>query len=388
MASALAAALIAITHVAVIDVRTGNIAENRTVVIQADRIQSVSAQPPPAGARIFEGRGKFLIPGLWDMHVHLGGIEADWFPLYIANGIVGLREMASSKERLRLVKLHKGPPRIYSTTESLDAPAIKTPQQARAAIADLQSRGADFAKVYNGLSRDAYFALADECQRRNFPFVGHLPDAISPIEAALAGQRSIEHLDNLLRSRIPAQAIFEAFKKHGVWQCPTLLVHRPVSPQTDPHLKYVRPDYLPEWKQHATRFHDTTFDGIIFERLCALTAAMQKAGVKFLAGTDTPYPYSIPGFALHDELQLLVERAHFSPLESLQTATIHPNMFFNLKGGVIEKDRPADLLLLDANPLTNIKNTQQINAIFTQGQAVDKTTRQKLLVTVEAAIKR
>ena len=420
MASALAAAavLVAITNVSVVEVRTGVVSAGRTVVIDGARIRSTTG-PLPAGALRVDGRGKFLIPGLWDMHVHLGGIEADWFPLYLANGIVGLREMASSKEWFRKVKLHTGPPRIFSTTESLDAPAIGTPRQARAAVAELQALGADFVKVYNGLSRDAYFAIADESKKRGMTFAGHVPDTIGAAEAARAGQKSIEHLDGVLAacSKVEAfirknwlagegprpdflmqtydeptaQALFAAFRRYGMWQCPTLLQARfessvnDAAMTADPHLRYVRKDYLQGWRNKLLMLRDVKLEKRMFDKKCALAGAMQKAGVKFLAGTDAPAEYAIPGFGLHDELQLMVERAGFSPLAALQSATINPNEFFSLDGGVIEKGRPAELVLLDANPLTDINNTRRISGVFAGGRYLDKSTLQKTLDGVATA---
>ena len=421
MASALAAAaiLIAVTNVSVIDVRTGVVSVGRTVVINGDRIQSTGGAMP-VGAVPVDGRGKFLIPGLWDMHVHLGGIEADWFPLYLANGIVGLREMATSNERLRKVKLHTGPPRIYSTTESLDKPAIGTPQQARAAVASLQRMGADFVKVYNGLSRECYFAIADETKKRGMTFAGHVPDAVSAAEAARAGQKSIEHLDGILLAcskvesfirknwlagqparpdfllqtydEATAQQLFATLRKYSVWQCPTLLEARfessvnDTAMTADPHLRYVRKDYLDDWRNHLLKLRDVRLEKRLFDKQCALAGAMQRAGVKFLAGTDTPYYYAIPGFGLHDELQLLVERAGFSPLAALQSATINPNEFFSLNGGVIEKGRPAELVLLDANPLADIRNTRRISGVFAGGRYLDKAALQKMLDGVATAV--
>ena len=111
---------------------------------------------------------------------------------------------------------------------------------------------------------------------------------------------------------------------------------------------------------------------------------MQKAGVKFLAGTDAPAEYAIPGFGLHDELQLMVERAGFPPLAAQQSATINPNEFFSLEGGVIEKGRPAELVLLDSNPLADINNTRHISGVFAGGRYLDNVVLQKMLDGVVA----
>ena len=114
---------------------------------------------------------------------------------------------------------------------------------------------------------------------------------------------------------------------------------------------------------------------------------MQRAGVKFLAGTDAPAEYAIPGFGLHDELQLMVERAGFPPLAALQSATVNPNEFFSLDGGVIEKGRPAELVLLEANPLADIRNTRRISGVFAGARYLDKTALQKMLGGVAAGVR-
>jgi imidazolonepropionase-like amidohydrolase len=280
--------------------------------------------------------------------------------------------------------------------------------------------GADFVKVYNGLSRECYFAIADESKKRGMAFAGHVPDAVSPAEAARAGQKSIEHLDGILLAcskvesfirknwlagqpprpdfllqtydEATAQQLFATFRKYGVWLCPTLLQARfessvnDAAMTADPHLRYVRRDYLDDWRNKMLKLRDVRLEKRMFDKQCALAGSMQRAGVKFLAGTDAPAEYAIPGFGLHDELQLMVERAGFSPLAALRSATISPNEFFSLDGGVIEKGHPAELVLLDANPLADIRNTLRISGVFASGRFLDKAALQKMLDGVAAAV--
>jgi len=207
--SSLTAQTVALTDCTIIDPRTGEAQTSRSIVIRGDRILTVgtsAAARIPAGARIVRTSGKFVIPGLWDMHVHVGEIEEDWFPLYLANGLTGLREMAASETNVHRQRQYQQDlaggrrlgPELYWTHFSMEAPAIRTAAEARAEVARRAAMGTHYIKVSNGLSREAYFAIADECRKRGLQMVGHIPDAVSAREVARAGQSSVEHLDGIL----------------------------------------------------------------------------------------------------------------------------------------------------------------------------------------------
>jgi hypothetical protein len=197
-----------ITHVTVIDVASGKELADQTVVLQGDRIVTVAAfdsTNAPQG-RVIDAHGSFLIPGLWDMHVHIQDLED--LPLYIANGVTGVRLMFGSKNtpslRAEIAAVSVAPEVIYgSAIVDGDPPVwegsiiIRKPDDARRTVDEIKASGADFVKIYNGIPRDAYFALADEARKQNIPFVGHLPYGVRATEASDAGQRSIEHLDGL-----------------------------------------------------------------------------------------------------------------------------------------------------------------------------------------------
>lgn len=206
---------IAIIHVTVIDTRTGGEDRDRTVVISDGRILSVRGSKNsrvPSGARILDATGKFLIPGLWDMHVHETR-NFDTLPLYIANGVTGVREMSgppdANRFRLELAAKHPLAPHIYLGSPLVDGnppdrPAasivVETQDQAREVVDDLKRRGADFIKVYNELSPNAYFAIVAEAKRQHIPVEGHIPVRVSALEATAAGQKSIEHLLGIARA--------------------------------------------------------------------------------------------------------------------------------------------------------------------------------------------
>jgi hypothetical protein len=202
---------LAITGVNVVDVASGRIAPSSTVVIRGAAIASVTQNgAPPAGARVVDGRGKFLIPGLWDMHTHMEMTGESWLQLNVANGVTGIRDMGSDLDlilKLRDVTASGRVlgPRIFAAGPILDdAPGdwpfrmrVKTAEDGRAAVHLLKRRGVDFIKVHDHTPRDAYFAIAEEARRQNLPLAGHVPLAVTVEEVIEAGQRDIEHLSNL-----------------------------------------------------------------------------------------------------------------------------------------------------------------------------------------------
>lgn len=373
--------------------------------------------------------GKFVIPGLWDMHVHVGGIEEDWFPLYLANGVTGLREMAASeanavRQRQYQQDLAAGKrpgPELFRTLFPMDAPAIGDERQARAEVARRAALGLTFIKVYNGLSRASYLAIADECRRRGIQMVGHVPDSVSAWEAAEAGQASVEHLDGVLlacsrkeaesrwlarASRYPwkmlldtfdrarADALIDSFRDGGVWQTPTLMIYRIARLAREGRLpgdipiEYARRDYLQAWRREAMEMPFAGIDADVARRLSTLygeiVRRMQQRGVRILAGTDTPNPYCLPGFALHSELALLVE-AGLTPAEALRTATWNPAEFLRRTNdfGAIEAGKIADMVVLDANPLEAIGNTRRIHMVVRRGRAMDGAALRSMLAAVK-----
>ena len=206
--------VLALTHVTVIDATDSAPQPDRTVLISGDRIASISQASPPNDARVIDGRGKFLIPGLCDMHLHLAGVTADprWskttlLPLLIANGVTTVRDMGGDLATLQSWRKEIADgrligPRIYAAGPMLDGgksdpPAllgISSPNDGRMAVRDLKSRGADFIKVLSRLDRESYFAIADESKKQGMTFVGHVPNVLQAPEVSEAGQKSIEHI--------------------------------------------------------------------------------------------------------------------------------------------------------------------------------------------------
>jgi hypothetical protein len=413
-------------NVRIVDVQNEAISLPTRVLIRDSRIAAIGPKLSGGNVRMIEGAGGFLIPGLWDMHVHVGAIEEDWFPLYLANGITGLREMAASakdaeQQKRYVADVEKGArlgPKLVWTLGAIDRDLAPTPEKAREAVRSIKAAGASFVKVYNGLSRDAYLAIASESFRQLMPFTGHVPDAVRWSEAVRTGQRSIEHLDGMLlaccrresearqmlltnqdssslivssfdASRLAALA--KAASSAQCWHTPTMTVLRywatPRAFLSDPRLQYVRRDYLKGWKVDAHRATESNIGHALYAKHKEAVRALHQAGAPILAGTDTPNASCIPGFALHDELALLVE-AGLSPGAALRAATLEPARYFGSEKetGTVAVGKVADLVLLEANPLVNIRNTTRISAVIRGGIWLDRTALDSMLEKVRSAV--
>jgi len=438
---------ITINNVTIIDVTGGPPLAHRTVVVRDGKIADIHYFEPksgkPNGLQV-NGTGKYLIPGLWDMHVHMA--FGDWFPhgreitlpLFIANGITGVRDMGGELDALQQWRkeISAGTlvgPRIVMAGPMLDGPqprfpaslAIKTPEDGRRAVDDLQRRGVDFIKLQSLIPRDAVFAIADEAKKQGITFVGHVPDAVRASEMSNAGQKSFEHLIGIFEGASPledkflvgpktvgqflstydpqrAAELFKLLAKNQTWQCPTLVWERGGNLielsdfAHDPRAKYV-PTYWKDvtWKRFTDQVeHEFNTDDLatrrrFVEKELEVVKGLHDAGVPFLAGTDTASGvYIFPGFSLHEELQRFVA-AKFTPLEALQTATLNPAKFFGKENelGTIDKGKLADMVLLDANPLDDIRNTQKIAGVIANGHYFSRTDLDKLLAEVETAAK-
>lgn len=440
---------LAITNVSIIDVKGGPTKTHMTVLIKGNRIKAISDSNK---IRITENMGqidgtdKFLIPGLWDMHVHW--YKEDYLPLFIANGVVGVRIMwgypvhfewreKSQKDELLC-------PRMVISSPIIDGPdsgrgSIIVGNRSEAGIITnlIKMAGHDFIKIYTDLTPNVFFTIADQSKKLGIPFAGHLPWRMTLLEASNAGQKSIEHLisDEIylacssleneihkewienIENNIPfdrkreaenkrkikesfdenkAKSLFASLRENNTWFCPTIIVEKekffPEAMQLayDSLLKYLPIDLRNSKKKQINnriqrnKDRDPDLNNEFQEKLDILYL-MHQNGLKFIAGTDTYAPYCPLGFCLHGELELFVE-AGFSPLEALQTATINAALFNGYEDslGAVEVDKIADLVLLEANPLDNIQNTKKINAIIYNGKPFRKSDLQNMLYDIEA----
>lgn len=440
---------LAITGVTVIEATGAPPRPGMTVVVTGDRITAVGKSGDirvPQQARVVDGTGKYLIPGLWDMHVHTAG--PSHLSLYLANGVTGVRDMhALDPDAIfgmrKQVQEGKQPgPRIVAAGPLVDGGKPFVPGslvaanalQGREAVRKLKQMDADFVKVYTKLPREAYLAIVDEAKKQGLPLAGHVPESVSAAEASDLGQKSIEHLtgielacsdreDELRREAVAAlakmdnsaawellgrigaraadsfsdkkaRALYARFVRNGTWQVPTLTVLRSLvslddpSFVADPRVKYMPPSFRSYWS--LMKLSPDTVAGLKrrYQGATGLVRAMHQAGVPFLAGTDAPgVPYVFPGFSLHDELALLVAEGGFTPLEALQAATRDPARFLGREKdlGTLEPGKLADLVLLDADPLADIHNTTRIAAVVANGRLLPRRELDRMLAEVEAA---
>jgi|KBSSwiStaDraftv2_1062776.scaffolds.fasta_scaffold87662_2 imidazolonepropionase-like amidohydrolase len=440
-----------ITHVTVINPGTSSIRKDQTVVIAGDHIVAVTEAAkyqPAKNVRVIDGTGQYLIPGLWDMHVHAA--FGDWFPggrqiilpLFIANGVTGVRDMGGDvpvlmQWRKEIATNQIIGPRMVISGPMLDgylpdgklrfpsSVPVTTTESAVAAVDSLKNQGVDFIKVQSVISRDAYLAAASEAHKQGLPIVGHVPDKVRLKEVVEAGQKSIEHLMGIfegcsteedkfiqgqgnLKLLLTTQdqprcdVLIKLLVQNQTWQVPTLAWQRGGTFLDQRDLKHQPLDkYVPAYWRDVTwkRFSDQMMPDLLRDPLSLrreyfadnlkMVGAMHHAGVPFMAGTDAaPGVYIMPGFSLHDELANLVE-AGFTPMEALQAATSNPAKFLGIESslGSIEPGKIADLVLLRADPLVDIQNTQKISAVIANGRTFDRESLDNLLKQVETAAK-
>lgn len=442
---------ILIKNIAVVDVRKGALLPNRNVLLEGDKITSISKAGANAVTKadtVIDGSGLFLIPGLWDFHTHIWN-DATTFPLLIANGITGVRGMFEqinnvNKWRENISTGKYAGPSIFSAGPIVDGPkpiwpgsvAVADAQQGKKVVDSLKNKlNVDFIKVYSLLSRESYFAIAEESKKQNILFAGHVPNVLTVLEAAQAGQSTQEHLYGFLEAASDSadtwfayqrgelkdsawkkrnfrkqflfrtfnekklKAILKEIKKTNTWICPTLTVNRGIAYVNDttllddPRMVYMGPfirnfwDYRKDFRFQSYKPVDFEDNRKEFELKLKITGMIHKAGIPILAGTDFPNPHCYPGFGVHDELEWLV-KAGLTPAAALQTATINPAKYMNrfATEGSVAVNKKANLVLLAANPLQNISNTKQIQMVILNGKVFTAEQLQQMLESIKKLV--
>ncbi|MFL6119186.1 amidohydrolase family protein [Actinophytocola sp.] len=438
----------AFTNVTVIDPATNRVTPNTTVTVHGDVITDVGGRVP-AGVRIVDLRGKFVIPGLADMHTHAQaeGIDPG---LYVANGVTTVRDLAGAQLahdwRARIAagtllgprytigsRIIDGLPSVWDPAW-LDVVQVADAPSARAAVREEIARGADFIKVYARVPREAYRALVAEAHRHGVQVAGHGPDAVPLEEAADLGQASVEHLfwtpfetstqEREIRAEIqrirlglgdypgwfkaihplewsaahsysPGKAgrLYAKLARKRMRQVPTLAMHRGLDYARTVNLDDPRNKYLPQSavaEQEFARQELYLKDRLpsedpewaqMFEFRLRTVKHLHEAGVPLMTGTDTGTCAVWPGFSVHDELELFVT-AGIPPMAALQASTSEPAAYLGTNTGRIAPNHKADLAILDANPLHDIRNTQRLSGVVVNGQYLNEEARQHLLAEI------
>lgn len=430
---------IAFVNVNVVPFDRERILAGQTVIVREGRIAEIGPTEKtkiPTGAVQIDGRGKYLMPGLADMHVHLTAgpaqpddLTSQQLQLFLANGVTTIRNMIGKPEHLLVRdKVAKGEllgPSIYTAGPPLLGNNVPTPEAAERAVVEQKKAGYDLLKVHEGLSPETYAAIVATAKRERIPVAGHVTATVGLTRALDASQSSIEHLDGYLQAMVPEDspvkptpsqvvlgpvlehidesklpALAAATRKAGVWNDPTLTLFKLVVSDAKPedYLKWPEMRYIPaKMREGFAKQKQSTLGNPppaeqrqrYLELRNKVLAALQAAGAKLLIGPDSPQFFLVPGFATHRELQSFVE-AGLSPYQALEAATRNPAEYFAefMKAprdfGTVEVGMRADLILLGANPLQSVANLSQREGVMVRGRWLPESELRKMLENIAA----
>ncbi len=430
-----ASAVTAFVGVNVIPMDRDTVLEDQTVIIRNGKIFSVtpaSRSEVPEGARRIEGKERWLMPGLTEMHGHVPGpdnpayLENVLF-LYVANGVTTVRNMAGAPSHLALRdRIAKGEllaPTLYTASPWLHPGVAGTPEQARQTVRDYKAAGYDLIKL-GSISRGAYGAMADTAHEIGMPFGGHIPEEVGLTGALDARQLSIDHLDRYVEFLVPEGAdtdgldrgffgsgwihladerrIPEAIRRTlaaGTWNVPTLsLVEHLASSEAPedmikwPEMRYMPHTVLEQWvsakrKLQAQPGFQPAAARRFVELRRKLLRSLHEAGAPIALGSDAPQFFNVPGFSIHHEMRMMAA-AGLTPYQVLVSGTRNPALYFNEPdgGGTITPGQRADLILLEANPLVDVANVQRRVGVMLRGHwLAEKDIQAKLEKIAEQA---
>lgn len=426
-----------IRNVNIVDVENDTIKSSKNIALVGHKIKFISDDEIRilGDVEIIEGKGKFVIPGLWDMHAHYHSNYHYSKNLLLANGVTGIREMWGKMDSVKSIreKSELGlilSPEIYSSGNVINGKKgwlpfkfISSEEEAVKEVINQNEQGVDFIKIYDGLSKKQFIAISKTCDELGISFSGHVPRSVNYYEAIEYQQKSIEHQIGFLEECSSKPQEYIALMKSGdmvaginhlvehfdrklfdsitnsltqsnTWLCPTNIYWKNFYNRDNP--KYINNQLLKYMPKNIHLFWGSSEELLIEKRdefragrknnkfQISLMADLVNKGVKILAGTDFPNPYCYPGFSLHDELQLMVEGG-MTPSQALRTATHNPALFLNKEKeiGKVEINYIASLVLLDENPLDDIKNTTKIFGVFFRGKYLNRSRLDEMLNEVK-----
>ena len=398
--------VLAIWNVSVVPMDSARVLPGRTVLVQGGRIVQIAragARPARACWIVVNGTGKYLLPGLADMHVHTR--DTSDFTLWLAKGVTTIRILRGSPTSLEWRRRSREglllAPTIITSGPFTNLPLIRTPADAWRAAVEQKAAGYDEIKIHGNLEQDTYDSLIAYGRRLNIPVVGHVPRNL-PFARVLANrQADISHIEEILYgafhtnlddtsvAKIPA--VSRAIAAAGITVTTSLVTYERIAAQVrdlppllnDPANQYVAPSQLESWQPRNNEYlRNFTPNAEWAPKLAARYAFQEKlvqglhaASVRLILGTDAVGPLWVPGWMVHTELRTLV-RNGFTPFEALQTATANPAAFLGQTGefGTVTAGARADLLLVDANPLTDVRNAEQIAGVVVRGRWLPRRT--------------
>ncbi len=427
-----------ISDVSIIDVRTGEIQEHRSIEIDSGKIQRITGvvKNTDGYQRVIDGKGMFVIPGLAEMHAHIPSppvskqqLEETLF-LYLANGITTIRGMLGHPSHLELRKMAAQgevlSPRIFTSSPSLNGNTVRTVEEAITKVTQYQKEGYDFLKIHPGIMLPVFDQVVQTAREVGIPFAGHVPVAVGIRHALESRYAAIDHVDGFLEGLVPETvevkpeengffgfnftpltdttrigSLVALAKENKVWIVPTQSLFErwfaPVSADElmkEPEMSYMPATTLADWKMRKEQSTDpgTGFNKAQWESFHAirqaLIIALSQNGYGMLLGSDAPQLFNVPGFSIHHEIAGM-EAAGMTPLEILQSGTVNPARFFGKEDafGQVQKGLEADLLLLRENPLNNLQALKKIEGVMVRGKWIDRKTIDEKLKTIAAHAK-
>ena len=401
-------------NVNVIPMTEEKVLKNQDVLVRNGEILSIGntgSVKHKKDARIIEASGKYLIPGLAEMHAHVPPVDdiepmKDVLSLFLNNGVTTIRGMLGHPKHLQLRSmLENGEiigPHFYTSGPSFNGNSVKTPEAGSQMVKDQKQAGYNFLKLHPGLTKENFAAIAKTAKEVNIPFAGHVSFDVGVWRAIEAGYASIDHLDGFIESLVPGietmkqedigsfamfiaknadekkiPALMKALKEKNIWVVPTqCLAERWFSPDktadalaNEPEMMYMKEDVLKSWVNNKKGIMgNPKYKAEDVKKFVELRRKLiyecQKNGVGLLLGSDAPQVFDVPGFSIHHELKYMVD-AGLTPYQALQTGTVNPAKYFNKSNmGMIKPGYVSDLVLLEANPLENIENTRKIAGVM------------------------
>ena len=424
---------ILISDVSILDVSTGVFTEHQSIQIDSGKILYITSvlKDTTGFQTVIDGKGKYVIPGLAEMHAHIPPppisqeqLEETLF-LYLSNGITTIRGMLGHPSHLELKKLVANGdvlgPRIFTSSPSLNGNTVRTPAEAIAKVTLYQKDGYDFLKIHPGILKPVFDQIVTTAKEVNIPFAGHVPVDVGIKNALISGYSSIDHVDGFLEGLVPESArvnprengffgydftmladtnlipsLVSLAKEKKVWIVPTQSLFErwfaPVSADqllNEPEMIYMPVTTLTNWKmrKEQTMGEGTNFSKAQWERFNAirlqLIKALQDNGHGILLGSDAPQLFNVPGFSIHHEIDGMIH-AGLTPLQILQSGTLNPAIYFDQQEvfGQIKEGMVADLLLLRENPLDDIKALKKLDGVMVGGKWIDRKTIDKKLKVI------
>jgi len=411
---------VAFINVNVVPMTSQSILTGQTVLVRGDRIVQIGPAAKvkvPDGAARIDGAGKYLMPGLAEMHGHVPPPDAprDYIEsvlyLYVAGGVTTVRGMQGAPGQLDLRdRANRGElvsPTLYLAGPPFSGASIDSPEQAVERVREQHLAGWDLLKVLPGLTRDEYDSMAKAARDVGIRFAGHVPADVGLLHALQMKQDTIDHVDGYIEhlkadggpvNEAQLSEVVRRTKEGGTWIVPTMAVWETLIGAAGiekllsyPELKYMPPQQVVNWeKSHRNRLGDPQFDHKKAELVAAnrkrILKALHDAGVRILLGSDAPQQYSVPGFSIHREMALMRDSG-MTPFEIIRSGTKSVGDYFKDKDqfGTIEAGKRADLILINGDPLKDILNVANRAGVMVRGRWLPEGEIQKKLESIAAS---